>query len=661
MKKLLTCLLTLALAGRLFATQFLSGTDLATLPDYDYYVANPSEGRSNHEAKSGGLYTMSADRTWSGLLFNDAFGTTPAVFDLGGHTLTLTGCDAIQKAFYFGSQAESTVVISNGTISIVYDPVTYPWTQGEDKYTSRRGGVWGRGNGTLVIAKGGKISSGTGNDTAMALTTAFRHNRLVVQDGGDLDAPVYPWGGADSRIVFEKGAKFSRISSYVSSGGSFPGQNIYYESGWTSNVFELCDEKLLQDVGVTQLVPGLNAKAGSFHCGLALRSSDFDYSVNAVALNSNGKAPILFEILDGAKLTVTEVEMQLSPATGMSGSRLNVDGVGSKLTSRSANALSVGVAANCSNGLVCVSNGGAVDFDTYAGAVNVGCTTGADGNAIEVLSGASFGAQSLVVGRSGNRGNRLTVDGASSVVSLNNALNVGKLESDSYGGGEHVVRVSNGAKLTVGGDTTIGGAAKGCRLAVEGANVVLNSSFTLGGTSAYAMTNAVRLLAGAILTNNAVFIVRSEGCELMVSNSTFVSKQLKIGTEANAVGTHVTVAGRNAILKSTNWGTLFKRQSRVDIVVPRNGFASAPLVATGDSYISFDDDTVVNIDVSEFLTSDANILTTELISCEASAITGQTAFNAANIIPAGVATLRWSDDRKHLYLRRKLSFIMILR
>ena len=616
MKKTLTAALLLGSANMSLATPFGPGTDLGTLNDYCYYRNNPSEGRAEHEATDGGSYTLSSDKTWSSLVFRNAFGPTPAVFDLGGHTLTLTGCDAQQKPFYFGSQSESTVVISNGTVNIVYSPETYPWTLSEDKYADRKGGVWGRGKGTLVIAKGGKLSSDT------ALTTSSSGNRLVVQDGGDLDAPVYPWGGSDTRIVFEKGAKFSRISSYVSS-GSFPA-NIWYESGYVSNVFEFCDEKLLSDAGVVQLNPGSNPKSGSFHCGIALRSSDFDYTLNAIGFAS-GAAPVLLEIFDGAKLNVTQTQMQFISLPAMSGSRINVAGSGSKFSSPLSDPLIIGVKDDCSNGLLCVSGGGAVDFTSGTVKVSGNNASGADGNAIEVLSGGTMEAKSVVIGYTLNDGNRLVASGNGTTVKLSGALTINSPKTQDKG---HLLRVGDGAEMSVGGMIVLGSA-----------------SGTAGGS-------AIELLNGAFLTNGAQTIAYGPDCRINVSDSAYISRQFKIGTEASASGTEVVISGRDALMKSTDWGTLFANSAKIRIEVPENGFADAPLQVVGDSYISFDASCTVTIDATEFMKGPRGIATTLLISSEKNAISGQTVLNAARIVPEGRVALKWSADRKKLYLRR---------
>lgn len=46
------------------AVAFDPSTDMATLHDYAYYVQNPQEGRANHSAAEGGVFTSSADRIW---------------------------------------------------------------------------------------------------------------------------------------------------------------------------------------------------------------------------------------------------------------------------------------------------------------------------------------------------------------------------------------------------------------------------------------------------------------------------------------------------------------------------------------------------------------------------------------------------------------------
>ena len=616
MKKTLTAALLLGSANVSLATPFGPGTDLGMLNDYYYYLENPSDGRAEHEATGGGLYTLGSDKTWSSLVFRNSFGSTPAVFDLRGNTLTLTGCDAQQKPFYFGSQAESTVVISNGTVNIVYSPEMYPWTLTENKYADRKGGVWGRGKGTLVIAKDGKLSSDT------ALTTSSSGNRLVVQDGGDLDAPVYPWGGSDTRIVFEKGAKFSRISSYVSS-GSFPA-NIWYESGYVSNVFEFCDEKLLSDAGVVQLNPGSYPKAGSFHCGIALRSSDFDYTLNALGFSS-GAAPVLFEILDGAKLNVSKTQIQFGSLPAMSGSRINVAGSGSMLSSPLDYPLIIGSSANCSNGLICVSGGGVLDF-TY-GTVKIAGNdaAGADWNAIEVASGGTMKAKAVVIGFPSNDGNRLVAVGNGTSVKFSGALTIRSPKTQNKG---HILRVADGAEVSVGGVIGLGSA-----------------SGTAGGSS-------IELFDGAFLTNEVQTIVYGPGCRIKVADSTYVSRQFKIGTESAASETEVEISGRDALMKSTDWGTVFANGANVRIEVPEGGFAEAPLQAIGDSYISFDASCAVTIDATDFMKGSRGIATTLLISSEKSAVSGQDVLNAARIVPEGRVSLKWSADKKKLYLRR---------
>ena len=76
-----------------FGADIPSGADLATMNDYYYYLTAGTSDRAEHALKHGGEYTLSADKVWSALVVGTVL-DEPAVLNLGGHTLTLNGCDA---------------------------------------------------------------------------------------------------------------------------------------------------------------------------------------------------------------------------------------------------------------------------------------------------------------------------------------------------------------------------------------------------------------------------------------------------------------------------------------------------------------------------------------------------------------------------------------
>lgn len=636
-----------SLAMMATATSFGPETDMATLNDYSYYVTNPGEGRAKHSPNAAGAYSLSADRTWSQLsLSSSAVGSAenPVLFDLGGHTLTLVGCDATDKPILF-KQANATTVVSNGTLATVYDTTTYPWTlDHSDYYQYRRGGTWGGGNATVIIEKDGEIACESGTTFAVN----GDGNRLVVRKGGNLNSKV-GWSGKDNRVVFEKGAAFGMMSTYVN-GANFP-QSIWMESGHTSNMFEICDSKLLTDRSITKLTPDMNVKAGSFHCGLAVATPDFDFT-GTLGTIGNGSAPVLFEILRGAKVKVA-TESYFGGSIAGSGSRVNVDGEGSTFSSSSQWGGRLGMTTGCSNNVLEVSNGANFDL-SYPGNWTVGYGENASFNEMRVLSGSHFRSGNLIVGKKSNIGNRLVVSG-SGTTSTNAEIQIGASDAEIVGCGGHSIRVADGADLSCLGNLHIGNQSPNNVFTLDHATAELSRVF-LGSEVSLSYGNRLEVVNGATFENSAnIFEVKSPDSAIVVSNATLVTKQLIM--QATGRNLAVTIAGKAPLFKTTTWGHQFTGGAKIKFTVPRNGYAAAPI--EGHNYISVDGTCSLEVDATAFLESDDDIVETELMfSANTSLQLDETVLANATVTPGCV--LRKSADGKTLRLRRKNRGFVIL-
>lgn len=642
-----SCFSSLAMMAT--ATSFGPGTDMATLNDYYYYVANPGAGRAGHSANAAGSYSLSADKTWSQLsLSSSAVGSAenPVLFDLGGHTLTLVGCDVSDKPLLF-KQANATTVVSNGTLATVYDQTTYPWTNEHPEwYQYRRGGTWGGGNATVIIEKDGEIACESGTTFAVN----GDGNRLVVRNGGNLNSKV-GWSGKDNRVVFEKGATFGMLSSFVS-GGSFP-QSVWMESGHTSNMFEVCDSKFLTDKSVTKLTPDMNVKAGSFHCGLAVATSDFDFT-GALGTVGGGAAPVLFEILRGAKVSVS-AESFFGGNAAASGSRVNVDGEGSTFASGSQWGGRLGMTTGCSNNVLQVSNGANFDL-SYPGNWTIGYGTDSSFNEMRVLSGSHFRCGTLIVGKRCNIGNRLVISGEGTT-STNKEVQIGGSEDAAIDGcGGHSIRVADGAELFCPGTLHLGNQAPNNVLTVDDATAGFSRVY-LGAEVPLSYGNRLEVVNGATFENSAnIFEVKSPDSAIVVSNATLITKQLMVqATGSNLV---VTIAGKAPLFKTTTWGHQFTKGAKIKFCVPKNGYAAAPI--NGNNYVLVDETCSLEVDAMAFLESDDNIIETDLMFSASSAPLqlNETVLANATVTPGCV--LRLSADKKTLRLRRKNRGFVIL-
>lgn len=618
------------------AVSFPSGTDMVTLHDYAYYVQNPQKERADHSPAEGGVFTLSADRIWSRISLGAATAGDSLLFDLGGHGLTLTGCDVTSKPIYF-NQANTTTIISNGTFATVYDPSTYTWTIDHPEwYQNRRGCLFGGDGSELIIENDGKLAIETGS----SVNLSGNGNRLVVRKGGNLDSKI-SFSGTDNRIVFEEGSAFGRMSSYVS-GGTFP-QSVWMESGYVSNVVEVCDSDLLSRSHVVNLSADMNNKKGSFRCGLVLSGAGFDYTVDKLFCGSLN-APVLFQVLRGAKLTMRN-EPDYGMVAAASGTRVTIDGEGSTLCNLNGWSR-IGGGVNCTDTVVRVSNGACF---SNAGKLTIGYSAGADGNGLELLSGAHYcGGGSLLVGTGANEGSFLIVDGANTTAT-NAEFFVGYGGEAPCEGGRHVVRVSNGATLSCAA-VRIGESCAGCALTVsDDANFVCAGELRLGGAGA-GERNSLSVLNGATIANaQNVFLVYGNDCNVVVSNGTFVSKQMFFSFTDTASNACLTVAGESPLVKSTDWGLRFSRGAKIKFVVPRNGYASVPL--EGHNYVDIDESCTLEIDATDFLGSDNDVVNTPLIYSEAGLQIDSNVLANARVTEGCV--LRTSADNKTLFLRRK--------
>lgn len=647
-KLAVTGLLAVSAVTRVIATAFGPGTDMATLNDYSYYVTNPSEGRAAHSPNSAGTYSLSADRTWSQLsLSSSAIGSAenPVLFNLGGYTLTLVGCDVSDKPLLF-KQANATTIVSNGTLATVYDPTTYRWTnEHSDWYQYRRGGTWGGGNATIIIEKDGEIACESGTTFAVN----GDGNRLVVKEGGNLNSKV-GWSGRDNRVVFEKGAAFGMMSSYVS-GGSFP-QSVWMESGYTSNMFEVCDSKLLTDKSVTKLTPDMNVKTGSYHCGLAVATSDFDFT-GSVGTIGSGSAPVLFEILRGAKVSVS-TESFFGGSIAASGSRVNVDGEGSRFASGNDWGGRLGMTTGCSSNVLQISNG--ANFDLYyPGNWTIGYGTDANFNEMRVLSGSHFRCGTLMVGKRCNIGNRLIISGEGTT-STNGSVQIGASDTSEVAVcGGHSVRVADGADLRCPGSLYVGNDASNCVFTLDHATAEFNKVY-MGSEYPLSRGNRLEVVNGATFENSdTIFEVKSPDSVIAISNATLVTKQLMMqATGSNLV---VMIAGKAPLFKTTTWGHQFEKGAKIKFTVPKNGYASAPI--EGHNYILVDETCSLEVDATAFLESDDDIVETELmLSADSNLQLNATVLDNATVTQGCV--LRKSADGKRLRLRRKNRGFVIL-
>lgn len=517
-----------------------SGSDLATMNDYYYYRDAGTSLRAQHALKYGGEYTLSVDKVWSALSVGTVL-DEPAILNLCGHTLTLNGCDSTMIRPLTGND-NTTLVISNGTVRSVYDPVTYPWTNtsGEQYYSQNRGVFLSKNSNSavgsrLIVANGGKLILDDHADAKVAWKGGG--HSLVVENGGTFDGRL-GFSGKENRYVFKSGATFSKISSYIGVNGNFP-KNIYFENGYTSNVVEICDSDMLTMAGVTGLTPDANAKKGSFHCGLAVSSENFRWLGSGINIGTqDDDAPVLFEMKDGATMTMSG-ELLIGTKIGGSRSLMTLDGVGTAYKATGNYAGRVGSVANVTNVVLRLTNG--AEFSAGNADFNVGYNDGTSYNALEVLSGSHFQNGTLTVGRTLSYGNRVLVVGEGSTMT-NSAINLGNTAS----GGEHSMTVADGGSVFVFGKINVG-----------------------------------------------------YGSKLVVSNGT-VTAGSGIGLGTNGL---MSVAGQCAFIETASGGMIFERGGTLKIAVPREGFTDrngaprVPVNITGT--ITFDDVLTFEVDVSE--------------------------------------------------------------
>ena len=663
-KLAVTGLLAVSAVTRVFATVFGPETDMATLNDYSYYVTNPSEGRAVHSPNAVGWYSLGADRVWSSLCLSPTYlsaDTTPVCFDLGGHTLTVTGCDTDYHPFSV-SAGGVTCILSNGTISAVHDETTYPKTNG--KYATA---VSVQKGSTLIIEKDATLVHDAGTAT---LAFSGNDNKVIVRDGGTVNAK-FARSGVNNRWIFEKGAKWPAISNYINSNGTFP-HNIWYESGDTSNLFEICSSDFLTQYGITAFNVAAHEKAGSYHCGMVLRSSDFDFSIGSLTVG-DGSAPVLFEVRDGAKLTLGG-ELWIVHSAAGSGSVMNIDGPGTVVkqtkawggrigTQDAGTAFDPDSTAGYTHGLLRVSNGANFDLSQNSAAYSVGYGRNCNYNALEILSGSCITSGCITVGLGNNCGNTFKIDGVGSVANVT-YVNVGR--SSPEGGGGHQVIVSNGGKLIHrSSGLYLGEASTNCLLDVDGGSVELSGDLTIGATNALGVSYAGNCLnvKNGSLTMTSQFLLRSKDSRIVVSNGTITARQFHFPQSgyADATGVELTLAGPSTHLLAKDWGVQVYHDTKVRFVVPKNGYVNAPLDASAGAYVGLFDGSTVEIDATEFLESDGDVCETLLVDSH-SEIQGRAMFAAATITPNdGRAVLKWSADKKRLYLRRRRGLLFVVR
>ena len=602
-----------------FGANIPSGSDLADMNDYYYYTNSATSTRALHALKYGGEYTLSADKVWSAL-YVDAVLEEPAILNLRGHTLTLNGCDSNRVRPLCGND-NTTLVISNGTVRSVYDPVAYPWRNADgEQYYSQRRGVYVSKNGTspvgsrLVVANGGSLVLDDHADAKV--TWAGSGHRFVVEKGGTFDGRL-GFSGTDNRCVFKSGSTFSKISSYVG-GSNFP-QNIWFNKGYTSNVVEICDSKMLVDAGVTGFTPDANASAGSFHCGLAVGSPEFDFVGNS-GMTVGGKddnAPVLFEMKDGAKVTMPNT-LIIGAKTGGSRSWMTLDGAGTTYKCTGQYSAVLGNGYGATNVLLRLANG-AKFYATHATSqLVVGNATNASCNAVEVLSGSNVEVARLLIGTKLNHGNMVLVAGEGSAMT-NTKIEIGN--NSGVGGGGHSLTVTDHGSLSVitssngdDGRMYLGYTCGGCLLDVSDyGNVNMDGSILLGyGNWVIGCSNRVVVCSGGSISARS-FRGYGNYSELIVSNGTMLANQgVEIGTNGL-----ISVSGQYAFLRAASGGLNLGQGGTLKIAVPKEGFADrndeprAPIDVTGS--VSFDDALTVEIDVGEFAQRDGAIKETPIL------------------------------------------------
>ena len=580
------------------------GTDLAEMNDYTYYTEHSDEGRAIHALKYSGEYTLSEDKVWSALYIGTVL-SEPAILNLRGHTLTLNGCDAIDSTATLRplvGNDNTTLVISNGTVSSVYDPTAYPWTKatGESYYSSRRGVLVSRYaddavGSQLVVAKGGNLLL----DDGQSATLKGNGHRLVVEDGGTFDGKL-SFAGNENRFVFKSGSTFSKISAYVD-GHGFP-KNIWFNA--VSNIVEIGDSTMLTTAGITTLTPDANASAGSFHCGLAVSSANFNWVSTTRGLIVGEKlnnAPVLFEMKDGATMTM-EKSLIVGNAIGGSRSWMTLDGAGTTYTGTGDRPAYIGFVYGVTNVLLRLTNGAKFDAVHASSQVVVGSGTNANDNAIEVLSGSHMVSSKLSIGTRPNYGNRVLISGAGSTMT-NDTVEIGNNSGNSGGG--HSLTVTDHGSLSVlkinSGDGRIylGYRCAECRLNVSDyGEVTMDGELLLGSANRVAgCSNRVAVCNGGTISTSA-FRGYGNDSELVVSNGTVSAKGFEFGT--NGV---ISVSGQHALVETSSGDLKLGQGGTLKIAVPKEGFTDrngvprAPVNITGS--VSFDDALTFEIDVSE--------------------------------------------------------------
>lgn len=604
---------------RAFGADIPREADLATMNDYFYYKEAGGDIRATHALKYSGTYTLSVDKVWSSLNVGTAL-SEPVILDLCGHTLTLNGCDTTQVRSFVG-QDNTTVVISNGNLKTVYDPVAYPWTKGTDYYNDRRGVHLSKNSSAavgsrLVVANGGSLILDSVGSGANVSWKGGGH-RLIVEKGGTFSGKM-GFAGADNRYVFKSGSTFATIASYKS-GANFP-QNVYFEKGYVSNLVEVCDSRILTDAGVTGLTPDASAKAGSFHCGLAVSGADFDWTGGALNVGTkDDNAPVWFEMKDGAKMTMSG-KLQVGAAVGGSRSQMTMDGAGTYYKC-SGGGIEIGAVANVTNVLLRLSDGAVLDASSVSTGVGIG--EGSSFNAIELLSGSRITTSWLSLGRSVSYGNRVLVAGEGTSMT-NAAIVLGPDQKyTENGGGRHTVTVSDHAKVHVntGNGIKVGRCSRECELLVtDFASVTSDGNLELGNSAdkVFSCSNRVVVSEGGELSVPIVLAFANEGL-LMISNGTLSADQVFANNNATQLGTNnqILVSGQYGYLKSRVSGLDLRKGGVLKIAVPKDGFADrngvphAAVDLTGN--LNFDATSEIEVDVGDFAQQGSGVQETPVI------------------------------------------------
>jgi len=647
-----------------FADNIPANSDLADMHDYFYYASDEhkSEGRANHTITTGGEYTLSADKVWSQLSVTKNL-STPILLNLGGHTLTGTGCDVTDRPLI--CNANSIVIISNGTFKTVFDTVAYPWTYSNPQYyTGRQGvrvGTADLTNAKLIIANGGTVD--VNNGASNTVSFVGYGNRVIVEDGGTLNS-LLGVGYRDNWYVFKKGATFSKIRKYRDSGKVFP-VNLYYEPGTVSNVIEICDSKILTDADVTTLRPAAYAKKNTFHCGLSVCGPDFNWRGNVlVGQVDYDNSPVLFEMKGGAKITAPG---ELSVGQNYKGSRslMTMDGVGTEFVGNITNAGRIGANNNSTNSVLRLSNW--AFFSASNSTFHVGYFTNSSYNAMEAYSGGRIVVRELSVGRSLSRGNRVLVSGEGSTMT-NTSLHVGN--QTGYGGGENTVIADNYGSIYVGNHAYVGYGSSGNSLVAKNyGKIKVQNSLSLAKPESQAeginkvacSSNRLEACDGGEIYVGTYIFGFANNSTIIANDGAISAKQIFFAKNDQTVGTNnlIEVSGRYGFIESREWTTCLKNGGKIRIVVPEDGFADRKEVARAPiqfAAIAYDDTTSIELDVSAFTSAaDSTAKSTPLIYC-------------ADVIPDVVWnkmtksgdgwSLERSSDKKTLTLKRHFPLIL---